>query len=109
MIESDTSSVEIVGRIASTTEEMPLITIGMLFSFDGRTLSVHSQNDLSRDAYYADVGKLLLSKKTRVDLIVSGSTVPSFDCIYFHVAGAIVIDGARVSAPVRSYWSIDII
>lgn len=42
MIESDTSSVEIVGQIASTTEEMPLITIGMLFSFDGRTLSVHS-------------------------------------------------------------------
>lgn len=108
MIESDTSSVEIVGQIASTTEEMPLITIGMLFSFDGRTLSVHSQNDLSRDAYYADVGNLLMSKKTRVDLIVSGNTVPSFDCIYFHVAGAIAIDGARVSAPVRSYWSIDI-
>ena len=64
MFESDTSSDEIVGQIASTTEEIPLIITGMLFSFDGRTLSVHSQNDLSRDAYYAYVGNLLLNEET---------------------------------------------
>lgn len=108
MFQSNTSNVEIVGQIASTTEENALITKGMTFSFDGCTLSVHSQNDLSRDAYCAIVGNLLLNKETRVDLIVSGNTVPDLEHICFHVAGAIVIDGACVSAPVRSYWSIDI-
>lgn len=100
------SDIDMVGYVVSVSQEIPGVSEGMAFSFNGKTLFVRDEGGLPQEIFNSGLNNLLLRQEIKADAIVVGRDFPGLGNVNFHVAGSVAIDGACLALPVCCYWSL---